>query len=81
MLSSEKQNNLSVIHVLSDIYDSDKVNFIKSISDIIVEAGFSNTVILPNSVLAGNLKRNGSEVKPFETGCCPISHLKLIVSI
>ena len=66
MIPSEKQNNLCVIHILSDIYDSDKVNFIKSISDIIVEAGFSNTVILPDSVLAGNLKRNGSQVEVFD---------------
>ena len=63
MLSSEQQNNLRVVQILSDIYDSDKVNFVKSISDIIVEAGFANTVILPNSILAGNLRRNGSEIK------------------
>ena len=66
MLSQKEQKNPQVIHILSDIYDSDKVNFVKSISNMIINSGFGNTVILPKSVLAGNLKRSGSEIIPLQ---------------
>ena len=62
MLSQKEQKNPQVIHILSDIYDSDKVNFVKSISNMIINSGFGNTVMLPKSVLAGSLKRSGSEI-------------------
>ena len=66
MLSQKEQKNPQVIHILSDIYDSDKVNFVKSISNMIINSGFGNTVILPKSVLAGSLKRSGSEIIPLQ---------------
>ena len=66
MLSQKEQKNPQVIHILSDIYDSDKVNFVKSISNMIIVSGFGNTVILPKSVLAGSLKRSGSEIIPLQ---------------
>ena len=62
MLSEEEILNTTVVHVLSDIYDSDKVTFVKSLSSIINTSNSKNVVILPNSVLSGNLRRNGSEV-------------------
>lgn len=61
MLSNIEQKNFKIIHILSDIYDSDKVDFVKSISEILSAADFENSIILPKSVLAGNLKRSGSE--------------------
>ncbi len=62
MLSEEEILNTTVVHILSDIYDSDKVTFVKSLSSIINTSNSKNVVILPNSVLSGNLRRNGSEV-------------------
>ncbi len=67
MLSLKDQQKPKVIHILSDIYDSDKVNFVKSASNIILNSGFDNTVILPNSVLAGSLKRTGSKIIELKT--------------
>ena len=62
MLSEDEILNTTVVHVLSDIYDSDKVTFVKSLSSIINTSNSKNVVILPNSVLSSNLRRNGSEV-------------------